>query len=452
MRGDRRRWVLSALVLGALSLAVAAVSLGGAPAAPLQAHEVTTATVPSLPAIRTPAAAAATWCGTATGVDLTPNVVAGNPVHWIYAIPSDGTDRLSTFASVMQTDAEAIDAWWRREDPTRVPRNDLTQLSCGVQLDLTSLRFPLSGSQLASDAGFGAIFNALVAGAFRSPFTKYVVYFDGPVSDDRICGRGGSDSSGIGLAVVYVQACAGVSTAAVAAHELLHTYGAVPNGAPHNCPEPDDGHTCDAPSDLMYPFIDGSLLESKTLDPGRDDYYGHSGTITDTQDTPWLVQLDRQVPLQVNVAGPGAVAADVPGLSCAQSCSTTWNGDTRLNLTPVPTGATKLVRWSGACSGASACNVGVTPGATVSALFAPLVYRLTVAVQGRGSVRASRAGITCRPRCSASFPSYVPVQLTATPAKGWKLRSWAGACRGKKRTCTVPMSAATSARAVFVRA
>jgi hypothetical protein len=44
------------------------------------------------------------------------------------------------------------------------------------------------------------------------------------------------------------------------------------------------------------------------------------------------------------------------------------------------------------------------------------------------------------------------VRLTATPAKGWKLRSWSGACRGAKKTCTVPMSAATSARATFVRA
>ena len=70
---------------------------------------------------------AATWCGTPARADLGPNTLSGFPVHWMYVLPSDAPDRFSTFASAMQTDAEAIDAWWRREDPTRTPRNDLTQ-------------------------------------------------------------------------------------------------------------------------------------------------------------------------------------------------------------------------------------------------------------------------------------------------------------------------------------
>jgi hypothetical protein len=44
------------------------------------------------------------------------------------------------------------------------------------------------------------------------------------------------------------------------------------------------------------------------------------------------------------------------------------------------------------------------------------------------------------------------VRLRAKPAKGWKLRSWSGACKGSRTTCTVPMSAVTKARATFVRA
>jgi hypothetical protein len=406
----------------------------------------------SLPAVRAPAGTSATWCGTPSQTDLVPNTVAGFPVHWIYATPADGADRFATFASAMQTDAETVDAWWRREDPTRAPRNDLTQLQCGQQLDLTTVRAQLSGAQLAGpDARFGAIFNSLVAANFRSPFTKYIVYYDGPVTDNDICGQGASDSSGFGLAVMYVQACAGVSTAAVVAHELLHTFGAVPDGAPHNCPAPNDGHVCDSTSDLLYPFIDASPLESKLLDPGRDDYYGHSAGYGDSQDAPWLVQLDRQQPLTVTISGPGQVSANVPGLQCSQTCTTTWNANTQMSLTATPSAGSKLVRWGGSCAGAGACSVTAAQGTTVSALFAPIVLRLTVSVDGRGSVRSSRSGITCRPRCSAAFPSHVPVRLTATPAKGWKFRSWTGACRGKSRTCSVPMTAAVSARAVFVR-
>jgi lysyl endopeptidase len=88
----------------------------------------------------------------------------------------------------------------------------------------------------------------------------------------------------------------------------------------------------------------------------------------------------------------------------------------------------------------------------VSAFFAAASFRLTIAVAGKGTVRSARSGITCRPRCSSTFASYVPVRLDATPAKGWKLRSWSGACKGSKATCSVPMRAVTKARATFVRA
>ena len=403
--------------------------------------------------VRFPARVSATWCGAPAQLDIRPNVVSGNPVHWIYVLPSDAPDRFSTFASLMQADAETIDAWWRREDPTRVPRNDLAQLSCGPQLDLTVLRLPQTSAQLGPVGGrFLTLFNALPAAGFRSPFTKYLVYFDGPVAEADLCGQGASDSTGFGLAVMYVQACSGAPVSVVAAHELLHTLGAVPRSAPNRCPDPSGAHTCDSAADLMHPFVDEPPLEAKLLDPGRDDYYGHSGAFTDSQDSPWLVQLDRQQPFTATISGSGGVTSDVPGLDCARSCTTTWNASTRLILRAVPSAGSRFVRWGGACAGASTCVVTVAPGVSVSALFAPSVYRLSVAVTGRGAVRSSRAGIACRPRCSAAFPSFAPLGLTATPAKGWRFRSWSGACRGSRPVCTVPMTAATSARANFSRA
>ena len=163
------------------------------------------------------------------------------------------------------------------------------------------------------------LFNALPAAGFRSPFTKYLVYFDGPVAQPDLCGQGASDATGFGLAAMYVQACAGAPVSVVAAHELLHTLGAVPRAAPHRCPDPNGAHTCDSTADLMHPFLDTSPLEAKLLDPGRDDYYGHSGAFTDSQDSPWLVQLDRQQPFTATISGPGGVTADVPGLDCAQT-------------------------------------------------------------------------------------------------------------------------------------
>jgi hypothetical protein len=161
--------------------------------------------------------------------------------------------------------------------------------------------------------------------------------------------------------------------------------------------------------------------------------------------------LDAQAPLAVTISGPGSVSADVPGLECAASCTATWNAGQRLALSATPGAGAKLVRWGGACSGGADCALTVAPGVAVSALFAPSAFRLAVTIKGRGVVR-STAGISCRPRCSVRLASFQPVRLTATPAKGWKLRSWSGACKGTRSACTVPMSAATSVRATFVRA
>jgi hypothetical protein len=392
--------------------------------------------------------ATAEWCGTTAQADRTPNAVAGHPVHWLYVIPADGEDRSGTTASLMQGDAEAIDAWWRREDPARTLRNDLAPFPCGLQLDLSTLRLPQAGGQISTNARFSVVFDSLRAAGFGSDFTKYVVYYDGPASDARICGHGGSLRSGIGLAVVYLRACQGVSSAAVTAHELLHTFGAVPSAAPNAC----DGHVCDNELDLMYPSIDTSPLEARFLDLGRDDYYGHGRSWLDTRSAPWLVQLDRQAPLSLAVAGPGTVAADVPGLECARPCTTTWNNGTQLQLRATPARGAKLVRWGGPCSGSAACAVVVGQAGQVSALFAPASYRLAVRVAGQGTVTSARRGIACRTRCAASFPSYVPLRLTARPAKGWRLRGWTGACRGSRPTCTVPLTSAASVRATFVRA
>ena len=442
---------MSRALAGVVALAAAVATAGaGASTATMPVHDVTADDV--TPIAITASVTQATWCGAAAQADRVPNVVAGNPIHWVYVIPSDGPDNLAGLASVMQSDAEQIDVWWKGQDPARTPRNDVATFPCGAQLDITTLRTPQSSAQLSPLGGrFSGIVDALGDAGLDSSFTKYVVYYDGPTDDTNVCGPGGSDSSGLGVAVVYHRSCAGVSTAAVAVHEVVHTLGAVSRQAPHECEGESSGHTCDDQRDLMYPSIGGEPLSAKILDFGRDDYYGHAGGWTDTQDSAWLVRLDSQAPLALTVSGPGSVSADVPGLLCAASCTTTWNAGQRLALRATPNAGTRLVRWSGACSGSAGCNVSVAPGTTVSAVFGPASFRLSVAVAGKGAVRSARAGITCRPRCSAAFPSFSPVRLTATPAKGWKLRSWSGACRGTKRTCTVPMSAAASARATFVR-
>lgn len=398
------------------------------------------------------AAAAATWCGTPSEVDATPNAVAGYPVHWIYAYPSDGQDRLSSVASAMQTDWETIDGWWRGQDATRAPRGDVAPFPCGLQLDLSSVQLQLTAGALsAPDEPFDLILDALFDAGFDSSRSKYVVYYDGPVGNDNICGVAATVPDGFGMAMTYIRSCPGVSLSEVAAHELIHALGAVPRGAPHECPPPDDGHTCDNTRDVMYPYTDGTLLSGLILDPGRDDYYGHSGSWPDIQDSPWLVQLDRQTPLNLAISGPGRVVADVPGLDCTRTCTTAWNSGTRLELTPTAGQGAKVVRWGGACKGAAECSLVTGENPSASILFAPSTYRLAVRVSGRGRVRSAGPAIACPGRCSASVSSFSPLRLTATATRGWRLRGWSGACRGTRPTCVLPMTGNASARAIFVR-
>jgi Divergent InlB B-repeat domain len=446
-----RRAAGACALVALLTCAVAAAAAPGQPAADALLRSRGTAQTASA-STAAPTALAA-WCGAAAQSDRAPNIVAGSPIHWVYLIPSDGADNLGSVATVMQSDAEQIDAWWRGQDSARAPRNDLAGFPCGTQLDITTVRSTLPSSQLAPlDGRFPSISQSLQQAGLTSSFTKYLVYYDGPSEEGNVCGQGGSanPTSGQGLAVVYYRSCLGISTAAVAAHEFLHTTGAVPTSAPHACSGDTSGHVCDTEADIMYPFIGDGSLSAKLLDPGRDDYYGHAGAWTDSQDSSWLVRLDGQTPLAVTISGPGSVAADVPGMQCAATCTTTWNVGQHLTLSATPGSGAKLVRWEGACSGNGPCAVDVAAGVAVTAFFAPAAFRLTIAVKGRGTVRSSD-GIRCKPQCSATLPSYRPARLTATPAKGWKLRAWSGACKGAKRACTVPMSAATSVRATFVR-
>jgi hypothetical protein len=395
--------------------------------------------------------ARSTWCGTATSQDLVPNVAAGNFAHWIYALASDAPEHSATVASLMQTDAETIDAWYRAADPTRTARNDLAHFPCGQQIDLSIVRLPYSSAQLAVDeTRFELIANGLIDAGFDSNYGKYVVYYDGPANEVRLCGQGGSLSSGLGYAITYIQSCAGVPFVTVAAHEVLHTYGAVAFGAPNGCSF-SPAHVCDSEQDIMYPYADLSPLPALILDFNRDDYYAHAGTWTDVQDSPWLVQLDRQVPLALTVTGPGQVVADVPGLECTTTCTTTWNRDTRLVLAATP-GPGRIVRWLAGCTGTSPTCTLTVNGTAASVAFAPPAYTLSVSVAGKGTVRSGRPGIACPGKCAAALPSYVPVTLSAKPAKGYRFKSWSGACKGTKPACRVPMSANSKARATFVKA
>ena len=397
------------------------------------------------------AGAAPPWCGT-VALDNRPAIMGGPDIHVVYAVPADGIDRSAEVALRISSDLDEVDAWWRRMDPTRTPRFDLAAFSCGSEVDLTFVRLKAPGSQLAeTGTRFGRIFGDPGIARFLQSSTKLLVYYDGSVADVDVCGQGAGTADGVGVAMVFLHACDGLPTAPTAAHEILHSLGAVPSsGPPNGCPG-DPNHVCDSPTDILYPLTEGDPLSELVLDANHDDYYGHSGSWLDARDSPWLRHLDAQAALAVDVDGGGSVSSNVPGIACTTSCRADFDAGTIVSLAAKAHAGQRFVRWSGACTSTMPqCVVTLDAATKVSAIFAQSRVRLSVHVSGRGRV-TSRSGIACPKRCARNVPSSQRVVLRAVPAAGWRFKRWSGACRGTRTTCAVPMSAATSARATFVR-
>jgi hypothetical protein len=193
-------------------------------------------------------------------------------------------------------------------------------------------------------------------------------------------------------------------------------------------------------------------LGNKVLDVGHDDYYAHSGSWFDVQDSPWLVHLP-QFPLGVAISGNGSgqvrIAAVGGSLECTSNCSEQLDNGARVSLTAEPTSGNRLVAWQGSCSGSALeCDLTADGAKSAIAIFGTASYAVVVTVKGKGKVTSSPAGIACPRRCRATFTT--PVTLRARPAKRFRFAGWSGACRGKG-TCSLSVDNAGAVHATFRR-
>lgn len=417
-----------------------------------------------------PAARVATsaFCATdGAAADRTPDLVAGPQMHVIYAFPSDGADRYAALAPAIEADLAAIDAWWRRQDPSRSIRWDLHAFpGCtpGLdQLDISRVQLAQPASYYSAISTRGGRLIGELGRTFADPSKKYLVYYDAPVEEIRLCGQSSlnPDSGGrFAYALVYAQTChadigSGALTASVAAHEMGHNLGAVPPGGPPHACSGDVAHICDDENDLMFPYTRGQGLNAVSLDASRDDYYGHPGGWWDLQDSPWLVHAARQFALSVSVdgTGTGVVSSRAPGISCPTSCSALWDEGTKVELVAQAGDSTRFVGWSGACT-ADPCAVTMSAAQTVVARFAAR-DNVTVVLRkvgaGTGSVRSVPAGISCPGTCSAAFDRGSKVRLVASAPKNSAFNGWTGACAGKAE-CSLVAGPTSAVIATFAPA
>ena len=325
----------------------------------------------SSPSARAPRrrAAAAAWCGSAATADRVPNVVAGNPMHWVYLDPvrRRGQPRLrrERHAGGCRADRRLVA---RPGLDPRAAERPGDVLLCDAARHHDRARPRVRRSQLAPlDGRFSLIFDTLEQAGPRRRSSR-------STSSTTTARRTRTTSAARAAATIRTGSGSRSSTTAPASASRPR-----PSRRTSSCTRPAPSRTGAARLHGRHerahlrqrgghhvPAIGRTSPPAKVLDPGRDDYYGHSGAWTDTQDSPWLVRLDAQAPLALTVAGPGRSPPTCPGSQCTASCTTTWNTGQRLALTATPGAGAKLVRWGGACTGSGACSVTVAAGRDAS--------------------------------------------------------------------------------------
>ncbi len=150
--------------------------------------------------------------------------------------------------------------------------------------------------------------------------------------------------------------------------------------------------------------------------------------------------------------GTGTVTSTPAGINCGISCSQSYLSGRVVMLTATPKPGYDFAGWGGDCSGAATvCQLTLGEAKTASAQFTRQTRQLTVANAGGGTVVSTPVGIDCGSTCTAAFALGDSVTLTATPAPGYFLSQWGGACTAAAPTCTVAMDAAKNVAASFAR-
>ena len=292
-----------------------------------------------------------------------PTCSPGQQVHAVVAVPSDGVDTFAADAARLADDIASICAWWQGQDPTRDPalrpgrlrrgdlRRHLVRPAAGAAARVHGVRRVgcVSACRAASSGSVGS------AACTRSTSSTTT----GPSVQANVCGTGGGDfDTGPSYAIIWLRECTDVPSDAVAAHELLHAFGALPAGAPHPCPPTGggSGHPCDSPSDILYPFTSGGPLSSLVLDvePRRLLRALGSDPWIDIQDSRWLHRLDS--PVRSRSPSRSARRRARSRATCRES---TARRRARRSGTRARAGArrrcrqraTRFIRWSGSCTG-----------------------------------------------------------------------------------------------------
>ena len=155
--------------------------------------------------------------------------------------------------------------------------------------------------------------------------------------------------------------------------------------------------------------------------------------------------------------GTGTVTNDPTGPSCGTNCMK-YPPSTSVTLTAAADPDSTITGWTGctASSDKTTCTVAMTAAKTATVTFT--TYKLTVTKPTGGTVTTDPAGgISCGTGGTDCTENYkpvtpaTPVTLNATPDDGYGIGTWTGCTASPdKTTCTVTMTAAKTAKVIFL--
>jgi hypothetical protein len=163
---------------------------------------------------------------------------------------------------------------------------------------------------------------------------------------------------------------------------------------------------------------------------------------------------DPDQPLLTVIPEGVKVTSEPPGINCPPTCQAEFASGTVVTLRGV------VRKWNGVCVGSlGSCVVildnsdGVGTGGPPPPP-APPEFGVNVSVSGPGLVSGQggiRCGRTTLFDCEGLFASGATVVLRASPGRRSRFVFWRGFCTGKKRTCSLRVTAPKTVQALFRR-
>ncbi len=150
-------------------------------------------------------------------------------------------------------------------------------------------------------------------------------------------------------------------------------------------------------------------------------------------------------------AGEGTITSEPAGISCAAACSSESAEFKAEELIVLKAAGVhgKFTGWSGGgCAGVGNCVIELEADTEVTASFAPIERKLTIAKTGTGEGSISCDTGSGAGPCLSEYLDGTKVTLAASPASGSTFVGWGGACAGTAG-CTIELNADSAVSASF---